>query len=331
MNSLKKKLIMAVTVALLAVNANAGIDLQSINVDEPLPAATAHQLLDKVILHNPAVLDTMNVEISDMQHRGLFSVVFAYVGRGKSGFPTEIYVVTVDKKGNFIDGALLGMMGDVRNLVIDRDPEMQYRPNTGISYDLTDDTIKVKRTYSFFTTQLGGRYMHKDGEIFNPFVLKADGTLKQLPAYTTAIMQEGHAPLPGKEELPTRTATKGDYYGYGMNVLQLMQTPVSAFDMEKVNDLAKWAAQTNARPKSTDAFNVHEIALWAPALCMRHASDALTWIARNHDAEMLSGNILEQTKYGIYGGEKTWLEQCVKNLKDKKARKWWQGMLKKVN
>ena len=69
MNSLLKKLIMATAVALFAVDAFAGLDLQSIKTEVPVTAATAHQLLDKVLLHNPAALDTVKVEISDIQHR----------------------------------------------------------------------------------------------------------------------------------------------------------------------------------------------------------------------------------------------------------------------
>ena len=332
MNSLKKKLIMAATIALFAVNAFAGIDLQSMNIEEPLPAATAHQLLDKVLLHNPAVLDTVKAEVSDVQFRDRFNVVFAYVGRGNNGFSTEIYVVTVDKKGEFIDGAMLGIMGDVRCLVIDRAPGMQYKPSTTIAYDLVGDTVKVKRTYAFFTTELGGRYMHKDGEIFNTFILRANGTLMQQPAYTTAIMQEGHAPLPGKEELPTRTATTGEFDGYGMKVLQLMQLPVSAFDMDRVNGLVMWADkmsdQLTARDaKSTTAFNVNEVPYWATALCLRHADESLPWLAAHPDNDLMADCLVSEAQDD--DDTQAWLTQCVKNLKDKKARKWWQKELKK--
>ena len=335
MNSLLKKLIMATAVALFAVDAFAGLDLQSIKTEEPLPAATAHQLLDKVLLHNPAALDTVKVEISDIQHRNLFSVVFLYVGRVNKGFPVEIYALTVDKKGNFVDGALLGILGDVRCLVIDREREMRYEPKSAIAYELTGDTLKVKRTYAFFNILRGGYPYQKDGTIYNRFVIGNDGTLKQLMPVTTAIETRGNRPagLPeprdGSKVVDEKTVrtVNGEYYGPGMDVLMMLQVPVSAFDMARVNNMAMWADKVDARPNSTDDYNVGIVATWGSALCLRHANVALPWLAAHPDddlmADCLAGYASEDNAI------KAWLKQCVNSLKDKKARKWWQNQLKK--
>ena len=334
MNSLKKKLIMAAAVATFAVNAIAGVDLQTINIEQPLPAATAHQLLDKVLLHNPAALDTVKVEISDIQHRNLFSVAFLYVGRGNNGFPTEIYVVTLDKKGNFVDGALLGILGDVRSLVIDREREMRYEPKNAISYELTGDTIKAKRAYTFFSTLRGGRPFEKKGTIYNRFIIKGDGTLQQLSPEATAIETRGSRPAglpeprdgkPVVDEKMVRTV-KGEYDGYGMNVLMMMQTPVSAFDMTRVNNMAMWADKVNARPNSTDDYNVAMVAMWGSALCLRHADVSLPWLAANPNQDLLANCLVNLAEEDATIG--SWLTQCVKALKDKKARKWWLNALK---
>lgn len=335
MNNLIKKLIMALTVVLSSIGASAAVDLLSMMTDKPLPASAARQLLGPVFLHNPNMLDTVNVEITDIQRRDRFSVIFAYAGRGNNGFPTEVYVVTLDSRGFFKDGALLGIMGDVRSLVIDREQGMRYEPKSAIAYDLTSDTIKVKRTYTFFSTLRGGYPYEKDGTIYNQFVLGSDGTLRQLSPVVTAIETRGSRPagLPeprdGSKVIDEKTVNivKGEYDGYGMDVLMMMQTPVSAFDMARVNNLAMWADKVEARPNSTDDFNVGMVAIWGSALCLRHAHVSLPWLAAhpNDDlmADCLAGYASEDSSI------KAWLKQCVGNLKDKKARKWWQKELKK--
>ena len=340
MNSLKKILIMATVAVLSAANAFAAIDIQSLKVDEKIPAKASHQLLDKVLLHNPAVLDTVNVEISDIQHRDRFSVVFSFVGRGNNGFPTEVYAVTVDKKGNFVDGALLGIIGDVQCLVIDRNPEMRYQPSTTITYDLIGDTIKVKRTYTFWSTLKGGYPYEKDGTIYNQFLVGNDGKLQQMSPIATAIEKRGNRPagLPtppdGKVELdvPTVNTVKGEYDGIGMNVLMMMQTPVSAFDVTAVNNLAMWADRTEDEltekdAKTTAAANVMQMELKGSALCLRHADAALPWIATHEKEDLMADNLLwlAEAYPEMY---LDWLKHAVNGLKDKNARKWWQKQLK---
>ena len=342
MKSIIKTLGLMAATALLACNASAGVDVKSLKVDEPIPAATAHQLLDKVLLHNPAVLDTVNTEVSDLQQRDLFSVVILYVGRGNNGFPTEIYAVTLDKKGNFVDGALLGIMGDVRCLVIDRNPEMRYQPSTTIAYDLTGDTLKVKRTYTFWSTLKGGYPYEKEGTIYNPFLLSSGGKLHQLSPVATAIESRGSRPsgLPeprdGEKVVNERTVNKvdGEYDGIGMNVLMMMQTPVSEFDVAAVNNLAKWADKTEDEltekdAKSTAANNVLQMELKGSALCLRHADVALPWIATHENEDLMADNLLwlAEAAPDMY---KDWLKLAVNGLKDKNARKWWQNKLKEL-
>ena len=342
MNSLKKILIMTTVAVLSAANAFAAIDIQSLKVDEKIPAKTSHQMLDRVLLHNPAVLDTVNVEISDIQHRDRFSVVFSFVGRGNNGFPTEVYAVTVDKKGNFVDGALLGIIGDVQCLVIDRNPEMRYQPSTTITYDLIGDTIKVKRTYTFFSTLRGGYPYEKDGTIYNQFLVGNDGVLHQLSPVATAIEKRGSRPSglpkePDEEKIVnnvTVNTVEGEYDGIGMQVLMMMQTPVSAFDVTKVNNLAKWADKTEdelteKEVNSTAANNVMQMELRGSALCLRHADVALPWMATHENEDLMADNLLwlAEAYPEMY---LDWLKQAVTGLKDKNARKWWQKQLKQL-
>lgn len=119
---------------------------------------------------------------------------------------------------------------------------------------------------------------------------------------------------------------KGEYDGYGMNVLMMMQTPVSAFDMTRVNNMAMWADKVNARPNSTDDYNVAMVAMWGSALCLRHADVSLPWLAANPDQDLMANCLVNLAEEDATIG--SWLTQCVKALKDKKARKWWLNALK---
>ena len=126
----------------------------------------------------------------------------------------------------------------------------------------------------------------------------------------------------------------GEYDGIGMDVLMMMQTPVSAFDVTRVNNLAKWADRTEDEltekdAKSTAANNVFQMELRGSALCLRHADVALPWIATHEDEDLMADNLLwlAEEAPDMY---KDWLKQAVNGLKDKKARKWWQKKLKQL-
>ncbi|MBQ2164906.1 MAG: hypothetical protein II445_10420, partial [Muribaculaceae bacterium] len=59
----------------------------------------------------------------------------------------------------------------------------------------------------------------------------------------------------------------------------------------------------------------------------RHSNDFLTWIARNPKDENLT-HFIEACVEDNTNGEREWLKSCVKNLKDNKARKWWEKWIK---
>ena len=70
-----------------------------------------------------------------------------------------------------------------------------------------------------------------------------------------------------------------------------------------------------------------EFAKWSFNLGMRHSNEFLTWIAGNPDKEKFT-HFIQAVASENENNELVWLKECVKKLKDKKARKWWNKWIK---
>ena len=244
--------------------------------------------------------------------------------------PTEYYAVTFNGN-NIIDGVLLGHDGDseILKLKFPHD-EMVYRPSPKISFEFSGDTIKALRTYQFFTTARGGRWFNKEGTICSPFVVSSGGTVHQLAPKATAIREDGDANYLSKDHKPpTRSKTDGEFFPFGMNVLFMTQTPACfSLDMEKLNNNAQRMMQIVEKydedaPQIPETMSVMEFAKWSFNLGMRHSSEFLTWIANNPEQEQFS-HFLQAVASENENNELNWLKENVNDLKDTKARQWWE-------
>ena len=341
------RVIMSLMVAaslLLSFNAHAAVNLLAMGTDRPLTTTAARQLLGPVLLHDLEVLDTLSVQMTDIQRRDSMSVIFATVGAENPGFPVEIYVVTLNSRGFFCDGALLGVTGDaywltgaamrLKDFYLCEDKYafrhgIKNEPSKTIEYELVGDTLKVNRRCVYKAVLHDVVFKAYVNDITNHFLICADA-MKQLPQTYKACLKTKieHG---GFETCETR----GYINALGADLMLLVQSPVSAFNVEALNELVKFTANTVTRLKGEKyeepTFeNVMNVAIWVPALCLRHASVALPWIAAHQGNEELSECIVELANEGIVPGFKHWLERCVNNLTDQKARKWWLNTLKKV-
>lgn len=294
--------------------------------DGVVDKADAKEMLSSVFLHNINQLDNVDTEVAKLVKLTSFNIAFIYVGRLED-FSTEIYTLILDKQWNVIDGALLGYLGDpILMEIAAPQNDVAYRTDDTQTYKLNGDTIKVMRTYQFYSTAKGGDYFTKDGTVYSNLLIRQDGKLVPLPVEATAILTEGDANyLSESHKLPTKTLTKGEFDGYGMNMMRISQTPISAtLNMERLNKDA--ASVKNARKNSEDK-RVHTkaalAAQWIINTGLREGDDFLTWIAQHPKEEHFTPLLLETLRESGMG-EAEWLQQKVKALKDKKARKWWQ-------
>lgn len=295
--------------------------------DGVVATADAKLMLGKVFLHNINQLDGVATEVAQLVKSSNINIAYVYVGRLEDHFDTEIYTLVFDPQWNLIDGALLGYSGDpVMMEIISPQGDMEYRTDDTQTYQTRGDTIKTVRTYQFFSTSKGGRYFHKEGTVYTNLLVRKDGILVPLNVEATATLTEGDANyLSQDHKLPTKTETKGEFDGYGMNMMRISQTPISQkLNMERLNKDA--ASVKNARKNSTDKRVLRKATLsarWIVNTGLRDGNDFLTWIAQHPDDEQFTP-LLQETLRESGMGETEWLQQKVKALKDKKARKWWQ-------
>lgn len=340
---MKTKVLLSATFSLLlSLTCSAAINLAALTPsDAPLSESQATELMKACYLHNPSLLADAKVKIFDVQTSERFTSDGTYIRTiflcsvEHKNLPTEYYAVTFN--GNtIVDGALLGHNGDAKILEIKvpRD-ELIYRSDPEINFEFSGDTIKALRKYDFFTTARGGNWFNKNGTICNPFVVSSSGKIKQLNPTATAIRRDGDANYLSKNhKLATTSETDGEFFPIGMNVLRMAQAPVSEqLDVEKLNNeagemmrIAKQYEQENA-PETPESLSVMEFAKWSFNRGMRHSNEFLTWLAKNTQKEQLTRLICAFASENE-NNEIEWIEENVKNLKDKKARKWWENWIK---
>ena len=289
-------------------------------------------LLGKVYLHNPSILNDARVTISLI--RGVSSYKIFICSVKTDNLSDEYYAVSV-KDDRVGDGALLGHDGDpmILQIKVPRD-EMIYKSSPNINIEFETDTIKVLRTYEFFTTARGGRWFHKEGTIYNCFVVSNEGTINQVRPYATAIRTDGDANYLSKDHrLPTTSQSEGEYFPLGMDVLYWAQNPLShTLNIEELNNTASGMMSIVEQydedaPINPKTQSVMEFAKWSFNLGMRHSNEFLTWIASNPDKEKFT-HFIQAVASENENNELVWLKECVKKLKDKKARKWWDKWIK---
>ena len=313
---------------LCSATAYASVNLESyMGGDGVMAKADAKDVLSAVFLHNINQLDNVDTEVAKLVRMSDINIAFIYVGRLEDHFSTEIYTLILDKRWNVVDGALLGYQGDpILMEIAAPQNDVAYRTDDTQTYKINGDTIKVMRTYQFNSTATGGDYFIKEGTVYNNLLIRKDGKLVPLPVEATAILTEGDANyLSESHKQPTKTTTKGEFDGYGMNMMRISQTPISAtLDMARLNKDA--ASVKNARKNSNDKRVHIKAALsaqWIINTGLREGDDFLTWIAQHPEEEHFTPLLLETLRESGMG-EAEWLQQKVKALKDKKARKWWQ-------
>ncbi|MBO7608785.1 MAG: hypothetical protein J6S96_01090 [Muribaculaceae bacterium] len=337
MKYLSRALVAIILMCLIApAKTNAAVNLETyVNGDGLIPASQARELLTDVLLHNPSVLDKVKVEVANLRKRPDMNIAFVYFGRLESNINTEIYAITLDPQWNVIDGVLLGYDGDAQLLKIPFDnQDLTYIPSSDIKYTLRGDSIIVTRNYEFASTTDGGNNFHKEGAILNRFLIRKDGKIAQLQLDAIANMTEGDNVRPRESRQPkTHSKTAGEFFGLGMNVLNLEQTPCKTkLNPESINNLAremKNVAKENGR-KTGNVQNdcVAEFAQCVTNIGLRDGQDLLSWVARNEGKENISEFVLRCLKQS--GMDETeWFTAKLKTLKDKKARKWWKKWFKK--
>lgn len=344
---MKTKLFLsAICTLLLSFTSLGGINPSTLAFsDKPLSSTEATELLDKIYMHHQSLLNNSEVKVFDLQTSERFTskgssirtILLCSVKNEK--LPTEYYAVTFDGK-EIADGAMLGHDGDseILKLIFPHD-EMVYQPSPNISFEFSGDTIKVLRTYNFFTTAKGGNWFYKEGTICNPFVVSSSGKIEQLHPTTSAIRTDGDANYLSKDhKQPTRSMTEGEYFPIGMSVLTMAQTPASNSTTPKelnkeANKIAKIVEQYKQYkekgddpPENPETLSVIEFAVWSFNLGMRNSTEFLTWVAKNPKEDLSKFFIVVASQND--SNELQWLKDNVKKLKDKKARKWWEKWIK---
>ena len=315
---------------------NAAITTDSYHNSTAPLASNATRALRHVFMHNTNFLDSMTIEVLQQQQHGDVDVLLLSLhAHPNLDFNTEYYAVTLDTLGNVVDGTLLGYQGDAINLKLPHVPDdMVFQPDMSVKCHIKNDTIEVKRTYEFYTSSRGGRYLQKNGNIICSFLVTPSGLLTRLPVQCYARETTGDANYLSKDhQLPVSRSTTGEFYSLGMEIMELAQAPISVTpDFNNWDSLAQRMMEIIERygenaPKNSETLNVMEFARWMTIAALRNGNDFLTWMQANASNEHLS-HFLEATLQEGETGEAQWLQERVNALKNKKVRKWWQKWMK---
>ena len=321
--------ILFVALTLMAMNANAAVDLKNY-LGAALPKTEAPSIMGKVFMHNLDVLKNVDVEVADMQERkNGIKVVFFYVGRLSTQMNTEIYAMSFDKGWNAIDGMMLGYSGDAQVLKLDMPEGYYYETNPDLPFSIVGDTLKMERTYRYGTSKKGQQYFNQLGTVTSSYLIAPDGVFTQLPIVSVATESHGDT---GSGE-PVTGQVEGLFNLFGSKILAMAHRPVSAgLDMEAMNAMAADALTLvdDAGDNPTmnqNTLNVIEFARWSTSLGLRVGEPFLKQVA-NDGKPLLIGFISAAMHEGEFL-EAAWLKESVNFMKNKSAREWWKEWLSK--
>lgn len=322
--SMKLSKLLLVAFATVAISAAASVDFKQY-LGAVVPKAEAKAVLEKVFMHDMSVLDKVDVEVADMQERANgVKVVFFYVGRMSTQYNTELYALSFDSGWKVIDGMLLGYSGDGQVLKLDLPDGYYYETSADLPYSIVGDTLTVERAYRYGTSKQGLKYFNQLGTVSSSYLIGPKGMFTQMPVTSKAT--ESHGEVDG---MPTSGEVEGLISVFGKQVLGMAHRPVSAgVDMKAMSEMAKDAleimesADDDPVVGSSMKNSAVDFAVWSAAMGLRNADVFLPWVAKDKKKVLL--NLISLPLQNGEFFEASWLKSKVKNLKDKKARQWWQ-------
>ena len=299
----------------------------------------AHALLDDIVMHGPAVLDTASVNViaqTMMPSGGTLRCMVVATHR------PETYVASYDANGKLIDGMMVATKGDVNVLQSRANNEyVWFVPQGEVECAITADSVVVTRNYHYEMKPIGDTYMRHCITVTSRYAVRPDGTFEQLEPVCLARQIEGQLDESGKE-LPatSNTAVTADFNSLSLNVMQLLHAPVSAHD----TTMNRWAEMGLFFQQRTNMMGIPDADLWSAyyykqsihRLLMQGDGRNMVWFYRHHD-EASANNmwlvmLMGYSSMGGSGATASWLfedlQKAAKRLSDKEARQWWKKYLK---
>lgn len=340
-------LCLLVIIAAVVAQAKPGIcyvnGVEMLEKGKTLEGKEKASFLQGVIYATPEMLDRAEVKISDLKTLSLGETRFVraridvkYDKQDKRF--DETYVVTYKQEPGIIDGMLAFHQQDMIYCdgkgFMPRDMNYHFHPKTA-SIDMNDTGFDVKRQYEAGMGQNGGPVLSEEGTVIRHYVFDNDGHIvsaEEPPTYQIKHIEQPNASIPGRSFEETRPYITEDNEpsmlgGPGMAIINVFTQPVSRQNDEWLADInfpVGYVMQDGFPPAIKEQMH-NAFMRWEQNLMYRDASLWLKWLKENNNTQLYQDF---QTFLGEDEQFAQWVKAQATALKDKKARKWWQKVLK---
>ena len=308
------------TLATLALLATAAAQSQAVD------AKQAHSLLDGIVMGSREAIDRAQVDVASTI--ALPGGMALRVIEMTEGGNRSTYVASYDADGGLVDGMLVATDGDVRRLRAEADNEyVWFVPQGPAVCTATTDSVFVRRRYNMEMKPVGDSYIRHCCTATSRYAIRADGTFEQLPMAIVNQQIEGPLDAQGRELPPTsQREVRPSLNAQSAAVMQLLHSPISMAPAA----MEQWLALGHHLIDRMQMTGVPDCELWATSYYANHIAPMLSqgdgrkmvWFDGYHNlAGYISATDTDHTLHNV-------LLQSAKRLSDKKARKWWEKVLK---
>lgn len=256
--------------------------------------------------------------------------------------PSETYVVVYQNKGGIIDGTLAFVEDDIAYAPAPPyyTGELFFHP-LGANVEFSDAGFNVTRNYEGSLSPRGGTQTHEKASVTYEYVIDENGKISRTGSKCHSVVSRSpNASVPGRspEELkPTTTESNNTLFlGMGAMALDLITRPISDTELpERFNSLidnrmASFIPEDGTARKPQFDERIYErtmslMSLWQKRFIYRNPDQWLTWLYNNQES-----NAMKAMAASFDSDEEfeAFVTKQAKNIKDKKARKWWVEMTK---
>ena len=299
--------------------------------------------LQGVVLATPEVLDRAEVKIYNIKGllrngKNLIPACLDVIYDKEDKRAAETYVVIYKEEPGIIDGMLAFHNQDMVYCdgrgFMPRDMNYSFHPISA-PIEMNDMGFDVKRQYQAGMAQNGGPLLSEEGTVIRHYVFDNSGHIVLAEEPVTCEIkhiEKPNASIPGSNFAETRPYITEDNEpsmlgGPGMAIINVFTQPVSRQNDEWLADInfaVGYVMQDGLPPAIKEKMH-NAFMRWEQNLMYRDASLWLKWLKENNNTQLYQDF---QTLLGQDEQFAQWVKGQATALKDKKARKWWQKVLK---
>ncbi len=277
---------------------------------------------------------------SDNWHAVIIQLDYPYSRSAQR--PSETYVVVYRNEGGIIDGTLAFVEDDI--IYAPAPPyytgELQFKPRES-KVEFTDAGFNVTRNYEGFMGPRGGTQIDEKASVTYEYAIDENGKIDRTNARAHSVVTRSpNASVPGRTpDQLTPTTTESDnpqFLGMGTMVIDMISRPISdTKEPERLNafitdQMAAFIPANGKARKPQFDERIYErtmslISMWQKRFIYRNPDLWLTWLYNNQESNAMKAMAASFDNDEAFAD---FVTEQAKNIKDKKAKKWWVKMTK---